>query len=88
MATQVMPVPYQGRIAGVRRFSVAEYHRLIELGILTEADNLELLDGYLVHNVTHPSSRRCHSEGDQDLAALAAAWMGPARSECHHPDGQ
>jgi Uma2 family endonuclease len=32
----------------VRRFSVEEYHRLIELGILTEYDNLELLDGYLV----------------------------------------
>jgi Uma2 family endonuclease len=35
-------------MAGFRRFSVAEYHRLIELGILTEDDNLELLDGYLV----------------------------------------
>jgi Uma2 family endonuclease len=37
--------------AGFRRFSVAEYHRLIELGILTEDDNLELLDGYLVHKM-------------------------------------
>ncbi|HYT93209.1 MAG TPA: Uma2 family endonuclease [Gemmataceae bacterium] len=35
-------------MAGFRRFSVAEYHRLIELGILTEDDNVELLEGYLV----------------------------------------
>jgi Uma2 family endonuclease len=39
-------------MAGFRRFSVTEYHRLIELGILTEDDNLELLDGYLVHKMS------------------------------------
>jgi Uma2 family endonuclease len=39
-------------MAGFRRFSVMEYHRLIELGILTEDDNLELLDGYLVHKMS------------------------------------
>ncbi len=39
-------------MAGFRRFSVAEYHKLIEIGILTEDDNLELLDGYLVHKMS------------------------------------
>jgi hypothetical protein len=34
--TQATHLPYQGRMAGFRRFSVAEYHRLIELGMLTE----------------------------------------------------
>ena len=34
-----------------RLFSVAEYHQLCELGILTEDDNLELLEGYLVHKM-------------------------------------
>jgi hypothetical protein len=38
-------------MAGFRRFSVAEYHRMIDHGILTEDDNLELLEGYLVHKV-------------------------------------
>jgi len=52
MATQTAQLPYQGTVAGFRRFSVAEYHRLIELGILTEDDNLELLDGYLVHKMS------------------------------------
>src|SRR4051812_7737185 len=35
-------------MAGFRRFSVPEYHKLIEIGLLTEDDNLELLEGYLV----------------------------------------
>lgn len=39
-------------MAGFRRFSVAEYHKLIEIGMLTEDDNLELLDGYLVHKMS------------------------------------
>jgi Uma2 family endonuclease len=45
-------LPFQGIQAGFRRFSVAEYHKLIGLGILTEDDNLELLEGYLVHKMT------------------------------------
>jgi Uma2 family endonuclease len=40
-------------MAGFRRFTVAEYHKLIELGILTENDNLELLDGYMVEKMPH-----------------------------------
>jgi Uma2 family endonuclease len=40
-------------MAGFRRFSVSEYHKLIELGILTENDHLELLDGYLVEKMPH-----------------------------------
>jgi len=39
-------------MAGFRRFSVPEYQHLCELGILTEHDNLELLEGYLVHKMT------------------------------------
>jgi Uma2 family endonuclease len=39
-------------MAGFRRFTVDEYHKLIEVGILTEDDNLELLDGYLVHKMS------------------------------------
>ena len=52
MTTQATHLPFQGTMAGFRRFSVAEYHRLIELGILTEDDNLELLEGYLVHKMS------------------------------------
>jgi Uma2 family endonuclease len=38
-------------MAGLYRFSVAEYHKLIEIGVLTEDDDLELLDGYLVNKM-------------------------------------
>ncbi|HZV05337.1 MAG TPA: Uma2 family endonuclease [Gemmataceae bacterium] len=52
MTTATVQLPLQGQMAGFRRFSVAEYHKLIEIGILTEDDNLELLDGYLVHKMS------------------------------------
>jgi Uma2 family endonuclease len=48
-------------MAGFRRFSVAEYHKLIEVGILTEDDQLELLEGYLVHKM------RCSPAHDSNL---------------------
>jgi Uma2 family endonuclease len=32
----------------VRRFSVDEYHRMIETGILTDEDQVELLEGWIV----------------------------------------
>src|SRR5438132_9738361 len=52
MTQQLTPLPLLGVLAGFRRFTVAEYHRLIDLGILTEDDNLELLEGYLVHKMS------------------------------------
>jgi Uma2 family endonuclease len=45
-------LPLQAQMAGMYRFSVAKYHKLIEIGVLTEDDNLELLDGYLVHKMS------------------------------------
>jgi Uma2 family endonuclease len=52
MTPQAPSLPLLGRQAGFRRFSVAEYHRLIQIGILTEDDNLELLEGYLIHKMS------------------------------------
>src|SRR5262249_11089254 len=46
--TQATNLPLLGTLAGFRRFSVDEYHRLTELGILTEDDKVELIEGYLV----------------------------------------
>ena len=51
MTPSVANLPLLGVTAGFRRFSVPEYHHLCELGILTEDDNLELLEGYLVHKM-------------------------------------
>ncbi len=46
-------LPLRATMAGFRRFTVAEYHKLIEVGVLTENDDLELLDGYLVEKMPH-----------------------------------
>jgi Uma2 family endonuclease len=38
-----------------RRFTVAEYHRMIETGVLTEQDAVELLEGWVVFKMArHP----------------------------------
>jgi Uma2 family endonuclease len=52
MMPATITLPLQGQMAGFHRFSVAQYHKLIEMGILTEDDNVELLDGYLVHKMS------------------------------------
>ena len=43
----VQPVTY-GRDASIARFSVARYHRMIETGVLTPDDKVELLENYVV----------------------------------------
>lgn len=63
-------------MAGFRRFSVAEYQRLTELGILTEDDNLELLEGYLVLKMSRnpPHDGSLHRALKQLARALPARW--------------
>ncbi len=41
-------------LAGTRRFTVSEYHRLIDAGILGKYDKVELLDGYVVYKADYP----------------------------------
>ena len=53
MPTAPIKLPLRAAMAGFRRFTVAEYHKLIEIGVLTENDRLELLDGYLVEKMPH-----------------------------------
>ncbi len=39
----------------MRRFTVAEYHKLIDAGVLREGERVELLEGWLVQRMTiHP----------------------------------
>lgn len=45
--------PFRAPVAGFRRFTVPEYHKLIEIGMLTEDDRVELLEGYLVEKMPH-----------------------------------
>jgi len=58
MSVRSIPLPEQSDVplragqAGFRRFTVDEYHVMIRHGILSEDDNIELLDGYLVHKMS------------------------------------
>jgi Uma2 family endonuclease len=63
-------------MAGFRRFTVAEYHKLIELGILTENDDLELLDGYLVEKMSRnpPHDGTVQKVNRRLLRAVPAGW--------------
>jgi Uma2 family endonuclease len=45
------PDPIPGGPERFRRITVDEYHRLIHLGILTEDDPIELLEGYLLEKL-------------------------------------
>src|SRR6266566_9743284 len=47
MTPTVTPVTY-GRDASIARFSVARYQKMIEAGILTADDKVELLENYVV----------------------------------------
>src|SRR6202008_1148325 len=76
VTTRATQLPYQGTMAGFRRFSVTEYPRLIELGILTEDDNLELLEGFLVHKMSrNPPHDAClHRPLRALLCVLPPCW--------------
>jgi Uma2 family endonuclease len=59
MSTPTNQLPLAGTMAGFRRFSVAEYHRLIEIGLLTEDDPVELIEGYLVMKMARNPPHDC-----------------------------
>lgn len=47
MSVLTSAVPFGG-LHSLRRFSVDEYHRMTQIGVLTDEDKVELLDGYVV----------------------------------------
>lgn len=75
--TAAPPLPLRGTLAGFRRFTVAEYERLIRDGYLSEDDDIELLDGYLVNkmarNPLHDGT--LYQATDRLRALLPAGWL-------------
>jgi Uma2 family endonuclease len=90
MTPQIANLPLLGTMAGFRRFSVAEYHRLTELGILTEDDNLELLEGYLVHKLARnpPHDSTIHRTLKRLVRALPPGWDVRIQSAVTLPDSE
>jgi len=76
----------------MRRFTVDEYHRLIEIGLLTEDDPVELLDGWIVwkmpHNPPHDTALeltdeqiRPHLPADRRLRIQCPVTIGESEPE-------
>ena len=49
--------PFKAPVAGFHSFTVAQYHTMIETGVLTENDRVELLEGYVVEKMPHDALR-------------------------------
>lgn len=56
MAMMLQGGPFKAPVAGFRRFTVPEYHKMIAAGVLTENDRVELLEGYLVEKMPQDPS--------------------------------
>lgn len=71
----VQPVTY-GHDASIARFSVARYQKMIETGILTADDKVELLENYVVLTMPRnpPHDSTIQRMVRPLLAALPAGW--------------
>jgi Uma2 family endonuclease len=83
-------LPLLGTTAGFRRFSVPEYHRLTEIGVLTEDDDLELLEGYLVLKMARNPPHDCSIQLVSGAINLAnpAGWCVRIRCAITLPDSE
>jgi Uma2 family endonuclease len=74
----------------VRRFTVEEYHRLGEVGILTEDDRVELLEGFVVpkmiHNPPHDATVKLTDEAIRNR--LPAEWHTRVQSAITTDDSE
>ena len=68
-ATAVPPLP-------IARFSVEQYHRMLESGAFTEDDRLELIEGWVVHQTAKgPGHEYAVDQGEELLrACVPAGW--------------
>ncbi len=89
MTPTATPVTY-GLDASIARFSVARYQRMIEAGILTSEDKVELLENYVVLKMP----RNPPHDGTLDLikAAIPArtpsGWLPRIQQTVVFPDSQ
>lgn len=76
MAMMLQGGPFKAPVAGFRRFTVREYHKLIEIGVLTENDRVELLEGYLVEKMPQDPTHAGTIQMVEDalLALLPPGW--------------
>jgi Uma2 family endonuclease len=61
----------------IKRFSVKEYHRLAEIGVLTPEDNVELINGWIVQAMpANPPHKKCLRRLNRLLPSLIpGVWV-------------
>lgn len=74
----------------MRRFTVDEYHRMIQAHILTEDDRVELLEGWIVHKMAHnpPHDGTIEVVDDRLTGVLPAGWRIRVQSAITTPDSE
>jgi Uma2 family endonuclease len=72
----VPQLPKYGPRSGFYRLSVAQFHRMIETGVLSEDDKVELLEGYLVPKMppNPPHSNTVTNAGETFTSHLPSGW--------------
>lgn len=90
MSTGAITIPLLAAQAGFRRFSVPEYHKLIEIGVLTEDDELELLEGFLVNKIARNPPHDASLQLSQEALAprLQSGWRLRVQSAITLPDSE
>jgi Uma2 family endonuclease len=76
MSSLTMGVPALAAFAGFHRFTVDDYHRMIQSGVLDEDDAVELLEGYVVNKMPHnpPYATALQRTRKRIEALLPAGW--------------
>ena len=79
-STAVPPLP-------IARFSVEQYHRMVESGAFTENDRLELIEGWVVQQLAegpgHEYAVEVRSSYEHSFR-----WMARAQPGARHADDQ
>ena len=90
LAANPLGLPAQAFLAGLRRFTPAEYDELGRLGILGPADRVELLEGYVVHKMSQnpPHAGGVYAVQDVLGALLPAGWIVRIQSTTALPDSR
>jgi Uma2 family endonuclease len=81
-ATGAPPVPYYLQQSSFRKFTLDEYHRMIDTGVLMSGEPYELLEGHLVHKMSRGSP---HDWAVQILTKRLVRMMSDdwdVRSQC------
>jgi Uma2 family endonuclease len=88
--TQTIPAGFGMPPGPVRKFTVAEYHQMIQSGLLTENDPVELLEGWLVPKMgRNPPHDGCVEATEEAIRSrLPAGWRVRGQSAVTLPDSE